>query len=121
LAKRRTATGGAKGRGSVVECGCPRRFFWEVFSFKFSVLQNPVLGSRFSLSADVRDSRRFSLPHFNLRESASSADSFSKTLSILFIYVSFFAVPNSAPESGGDSRTPRRSRDKTNAVGGAGA
>jgi len=42
---------------------------------------------------------------------------FFKTLSILSIHVSFFTVPNSAPESGGDSRTPRRSRDNPKPLG----
>ncbi|MFQ3168816.1 MAG: hypothetical protein ACI8QI_001370 [Limisphaerales bacterium] len=36
---------------------------------------------------------------------------FFKTVSILSKHVSFFTAPNSAPESGRDGRTPRRSRD----------
>ncbi|MFQ3167653.1 MAG: hypothetical protein ACI8QI_000184 [Limisphaerales bacterium] len=39
-----------------------------------------------------------------------SSFQFFKIVSILFIHVSFFTAPNSAPESGRDDRTPRRSR-----------
>ena len=36
---------------------------------------------------------------------------------ILFIHVPFFTVPDSAPESGEDSRTPRRSRGTRTRLG----